>query len=138
MVTVMKSMYLFIPILFLILSSCMGPGSQYSEDPEIAATQNWARQCSKIDTFLVDATALIRSDNMSDAGVDTVKRVATIYDAVCLSGEPEDMAQNLQDSVVREAIGNLCPNIVTADDAVVTILQATDCAVKNAILSGLP
>lgn len=116
----------------------MGPGSQYSEDPEIAATQNWARQCSKIDTFLVDATALIRSDNMSDAGVDTVKRVATIYDAVCLSGEPEDMAQNLQDSVVREAIGNLCPNIVTADDAVVTILQATDCAVKNAILSGLP
>ncbi len=110
-------------------------GNQYSEDPVIAQTQKWADACQQIGQSVITATRLRQAGLLSPGEEEVMGRVVNIYRPIC-TGDPGPLDKIISDQVVKEAVGELCPELVTStiEDIAVTVSQAVSCAVREALL----
>ena len=117
--------------LLVILVGCAP--IQYSEDPLIKQTQQWAIACNQVGQTIVTATMLRNDGHLTQLEIDSVDLIDRVYRPVC-TGDPGPLGEIVRDALVEAAVADLCPELVVSDDAAITILQAAACASRKALL----
>ena len=111
-------------------------GQMWSEDPKIAATQQWALSCQVTDSNIRTMATLRKAGQLSESVVNSMEEVVVLYAVICL-GDPPDADGSLASQAVKIIAARVCPSLVPSDSDnwALTAAEAASCAAEAALLA---
>jgi hypothetical protein len=123
--------FAFIPF---ILAACVGA---FSEDPQLAAKQQWIAGCKIADSNIQTVTKLYKAGLLSESAADQMDKVVDMYDVVC-TGDPPLPGATIQSAALLLLASRVCPASVPptgVEGWQMTLITASACIAEGALLA---
>lgn len=126
---------LLVAALTFMLVGC--PLGSFSEDPTIAAKQQWNAGCLIADSNIQTTLKLYKAGLLSESAADKMDNVVDLYDVVCV-GEPPLPGATVQSTVLLVLAAKVCPASVPStgvDNWQMTLITVAACIAEGALLA---
>lgn len=124
----------FFALIPFVLAACVGV---FSEDPQLAAKQQWIAGCKIADSNVQTVTKLYKAGLLSESAADSMDQVVNMYDVVC-TGDPPLPGASIQSTALLLLASKVCPASVPptgVDSWQLTLITAAACIAEGALLA---
>lgn len=120
----------------MVASGCL-PTSVKSDDPVLAAQQEWIAGCLVADRQIQTATVLYQAGQIPESVASHIDEAVALYAAVC-AVDPPDAGAPIASVFVRSLAARVCPSMAPpgpSEDWVLTAIDAAACVAEGALVA---